>query len=120
MKPTAEIWNSEQLLDKFELQFRLALPVALLALTVMAIPLSRSLPRQGVFGRLLLAFIVYFCFMNVTKLAEKWMEKDLTPLWLGMWWVSVIAVLLAIFIEMRDRYPHLLTLRPLLQKLAVR
>jgi len=106
MKPTSEIWSSSNLEDRLELQRRFAIPVALLALAIMAVPLSRSMPRQGVFGRFLLAFIVYFCFMNLSRLAGKWMEADLTPLWLGTWWVSLLAIGLAAFIELRDRYPH--------------
>jgi lipopolysaccharide export system permease protein len=116
MRPTSQIWNSSGEADRIEMHFRLALPIALLALTVIAVPLSRSLPRQGVFGRFMVAFIVYFCFMNVSKLAEKWMENDVMPIWLGMWWVSALVILLTVFIEFRDRYAHLLNKHSLIRR----
>lgn len=106
--PTVALLGSDERSHKTEFQFRLSIPLALLALTFLAIPLSRSLPRQGIYGRLLLAFIVYFSFMNVHKIAYKWMRSGDSPEWLGMWWLPVIAVGIALLIELRDRYDYLL------------
>ena len=105
---TADLWGSDKPEHRTEFQFRLSIPLALLALTFLGIPLSRSLPRQGVYGRLLLAFIVYFSFMNVHKLAHKWLQNGEMPLWMGMWWLPLAAVLVALLIELRDRYDYLL------------
>lgn len=106
-QPTVSLWGSERPAHRTEMQFRLSIPLALLALTFLGIPLSRSLPRQGIYGRLLVAFIVYFSFMNMHKLSHKWMQEGDSPLWLGMWWLPVVAVVIALFIELHDRYDYL-------------
>lgn len=114
--PSSEIWLSDNPKHRFEMQFRYSIPMAVLALTLLAVPLSRSMPRQGIYGRLLMAFIVYFSFMNVHKVAQKWMETGDTPIWLGMWWVPFLAIGVAILIEYRDRYAHLFTLHYLMKR----
>ena len=106
--PMSELWGSENIDHRTEFQFRLSIPLALFALTFLAVPLSRSLPRQGIYGRLFMAFVVYFSFMNLHKLAEKWMEDGYTPVWMGMWWLPALALLMAVLIELRDRYDYLL------------
>lgn len=114
-KATADLLRSDHLADKTEFQFRLSIPLALFALTFLAVPLSRSMPRQGIYGRLFVAFLVYFSFMNVHKLAEKWMEKGESPVWLGMWWLPLLAILIALLIETRDLYDHKVNARTLLR-----
>lgn len=114
--PTAELYQSDNPRHRMEMQFRYSIPLAVLALTFLAIPLSRSMPRQGIYGRMLVAFVVYFTFMNVHKVAEKWMEDGDSPLWLGMWWVPFVAVGVALLIEMRDRYAYLLTPKALIKR----
>jgi lipopolysaccharide export system permease protein len=106
-KPTRLLLTSDKPQDRYELQFRLSIPLALLALACLAVPLSRSMPRQGIYGRLFLAFIAYFTFMNVHRLAHDWLRAGDVPSWMGMWWVPAVAVLVAILIELSDRYNSL-------------
>ena len=80
---------------KTELQWRLAAPLSVFALMLVGVPLSRSLPRQGVYGRLLLAVVFYAVYMNLLRLAQAWMKHGQTPEWLGIWWVPASAALLA-------------------------
>ena len=114
--PTAELWQSANPLHRMEMQFRYSIPLAVLALTFLAIPLSRSMPRQGIYGRMLVAFVIYFTFMNVHKVAEKWMEDGDSPLWLGMWWVPFVAIGFALLIETHDRSAFLLTPRAVIKR----
>ena len=101
-KPTSELLRSPELVDKAELQFRISLPMAILVFAVLSIPLSRSLPRQGIFGRLLVAFILYFIFINLQDISESWMQDGITPLWLGMWWVHVLLLLIGAALNLPD------------------
>ena len=103
---SAELWGSAVPKHQYEMQFRYSIPLSLFALTLLAVPLSRSMPRQGLYGRMFMAFIVYFSFMNLHKIAEKWMETGQSPLWLGMWWLPVVAVVVAILIELSDRHSY--------------
>jgi lipopolysaccharide export system permease protein len=93
--PTAALLGSSDIRDRAELQERLSFPLAVLAFTLVAIPLSRAPPREGFFGRLLLAMLIYFVFVNLSRAAKKWMENGATPDWLGTWWVPLLMLLLA-------------------------
>lgn len=90
-----ELWASDDPVFKAELQDRLSLPLAVLAFTLVAVPLARSMPRQGIYGRMAMAVVVYLVFMNLQRLAEQWMANGSTPLWLGMWWVPACLALVA-------------------------
>ena len=93
--PTLALLGSKDVQERAELQERLSFPLAVLAFTLVAIPLSRAPPREGFFGRLLLAMLIYFVFVNLARAAKKWMENGITPDWLGTWWVPLLMVVLA-------------------------
>jgi len=101
-RPTAALMRSADVKDQAEFQYRLAFPLSVLAFTLISVPLSRSLPRQGVAGRLLLAILVYFVFMNLQRAANAWMENGTTPAWLGIWWVPLLMVLFAFVVLLTD------------------
>lgn len=92
--PTAELLGSDDPADLAELQHRIAAPVAVFTLALIAIPLSASSPRQRASGRMLLAFLTYFSFFNLQRLAENWMETGVTPLWMGSLWYQVLVLAL--------------------------
>ena len=92
--PSMELLASDALADRAELGHRLSAPLAILSLALLAIPLTTLSPRQRGSGRLLLAFLAYFAFFNLQRLAENWMELGVTPAWLGMLWYQAVIVLL--------------------------
>lgn len=101
-RPTIALVRSNDVRDRAEFQYRLLFPLSVLAFTLVSVPLSRSLPRQGVAGRLLLAILVYFVFMNLQRAASAWMENGTTPAWLGIWWVPLLMALLAAVLLLTD------------------
>jgi len=94
-KPWQELLGSDDPKDTAELHYRLSAPLALLAFGLLAVPLSRSPPRSGVYGRLMFAVLLYFTFLNMQHVAENWLEDGVVPAWLGMWWLPVIMALVA-------------------------
>jgi len=88
--------DSDNPVYQAELQYRLSLALAVLAFTLVAVPLARTTPRQGIYGRLGVAVLIYFVFMNLQRLGERWMETGVTPGWLGMWWVPALLALAAL------------------------
>lgn len=98
-RPTRALIGSQSLLDRAELGHRLAAPVAIYALALLAIPLTTLSPRQRGTGRLLLAFLTYFAFFNLQQLAENWLETGVTPAWMGMLWYQV-AMLLLVYLSL--------------------
>lgn len=97
-----ELWGSKNPVFQAELQYRLSLPLAVLAFTLVAVPLARSTPRQGIYGRLGIAVLVYVVFMNLQRLGERWMETGVTPQWLGMWWVPGLLAMVAVLVMLFD------------------
>jgi lipopolysaccharide export system permease protein len=80
---------SPSIVDHTEFQVRIAQVLALLVFALLSLPLSRSLPRQGPFGRLVLAFVIYTFYLSLQGAAERWMIEGVTPAWLGLWWVHM-------------------------------
>ncbi len=88
--PSSTLLASSELPDRAELEHRLAAPLAILILTVVAIPLVALSPRQRSSGRLFLAFLAYFSFFNLQRLAENWLATGVTPAWLTSFWYQIL------------------------------
>lgn len=88
--PSAELWSQGDPESLLELQRRLSAPLVLLILAVMALPLSRRLPRQSRFASLPWALLVYVIYTNLVTAALSWAQQGITPLWLGVWWVHLL------------------------------
>ncbi|HSO84316.1 LPS export ABC transporter permease LptF [Thiocapsa sp.] len=88
--PSLDLLASPELPDRAELEHRLAAPLAIMVLTVVAIPLVALSPRQRSSGRLSLAFLAYFSFFNLQRLAENWLATGVTPVWLTSFWYQFV------------------------------
>lgn len=91
--PTSALLGSDDPEERAQLQWRLSTPISVLVLLVLAMPLSRSAPRQGRYGRIIVAILAYFVYSNLLGSSEVWLEKDRIPAWLGMWWVHLLALI---------------------------
>lgn len=81
-----------------ELQWRFSAPLSALLLALLAIPLSRVKPRQGRFGAILPAILIYIIYANLILVGRNWIEGGaITPL-LGLWWIHGLMLLTIIFI----------------------
>lgn len=84
-----------------ELQWRLAMPISAFLLALLAVALSRSDPRQGRYGKLFVAILVYVAFSNLLALARSWIERGVVPAELGLWWVHALIALLIVLMLWR-------------------
>jgi lipopolysaccharide export system permease protein len=100
--PTFELLDSTELADRAELEHRLSSPLAILILTVVAIPLVALSPRQRSSGRLFLAFLAYFSFFNLQRLAESWLATGATPLWLTSFWYQLVILAVVYLVLLPD------------------
>lgn len=88
-----------------ELHWRVSNPVSVFVLVLLAIALSYSGPRQGRFGSLATAILVYIFYANLLGLGKDLIEKGSIPQWLGLWWVHLLFLLTAIIIlAKQNRY----------------
>lgn len=93
--PTSELWQSSQLVDRVELQWRLAMPLSTLLLALLAVPLSRSAPRKGRMLGLFIGILFYMAYSNMLNVARSAMSKGDLPAWMGLWWVHLSVLILA-------------------------
>jgi lipopolysaccharide export system permease protein len=54
------------------------------------VPLARLAPRQGRYARVGYAVLIFFIYINLMIAGKTWIEKGVTPAWLGLWWVHVV------------------------------
>ena len=87
---TRDLIESGKSEDYAELHWRLSMPIACLLLTLMAVLISRTNPRQGRFAKLFGAFIIYVVYLYLLMLARTWVKNDVVPEWLGMWWAHLL------------------------------
>jgi lipopolysaccharide export system permease protein len=73
-----------------EWHWRLAVPIACFVLALMALPLSHTAPRKGRFAKLGVGMLIYLVYSNFIGLGKAWLERDLLPAWIGLWWVHLI------------------------------
>jgi len=87
LSPTSALIGSPDLHDKAELQFRIAAPISVLVLALLAVPLSHLRPRQGRYAKLVLGILVYLVYANLLGLGQAWIGKGQIPAVIGLWWV---------------------------------
>jgi lipopolysaccharide export system permease protein len=88
--------ESDSLADKAELQWRIALPVAVIVLMLLALPLGKIKPRQGRYARLFLGVLGYLIYFNLLGVVQLWIEDGKWPPNLGMWPVHGLVLLVTI------------------------
>lgn len=87
---SASLLGSVQPGERAELQTRLGWPLMTLVVALLALPLGRLRPRQSRFARIWLAVLVFALYANLLQVAALWLERGVTPAWLGLWWVHAL------------------------------
>jgi lipopolysaccharide export system permease protein len=107
---TAKLALSRKPKDRAEYQWRISTPITTLLLALLAIPLSRSRPRQGRFARLLFAFVIYAAYYNLMGVSETWVKQQVI---INIWWVPLLLALVVILSYLPWRYLRFaLAIRP--------
>jgi len=96
VRKSADILFSGSLEGIVEFQWRIAPAIIVIVLGLLAIPLSHSAPGEGRGGRALLGILAYSVYVNTLYMCRNWLLKGEMPLVLGMWWVHVLALLIAV------------------------
>jgi lipopolysaccharide export system permease protein len=104
-RSTATLLTSEAPEDRAELAWRVAVPVTVLVLTVLAVPLARLRPRQGRFARVGYAVVVYFLYSNLLAAVRVWIQKESPGGDFGLWWVHLVPLALAAWLLWTELHP---------------
>jgi len=74
--PTQALLNSDNPQHRAMLQWRLSLPVMVLVVALLAVPLSKTNPRQGRFAKLLPAVVLYVIYLLTLNWARGLVEEQ--------------------------------------------
>lgn len=94
--PTSALLDGDRS-HQAELQWRLAAPISTVLLGLLAVPLARTNPRQGRYGKLFVGLVIYIVYHNLLTVARSWMGQGVVPEWVGMWWVHLLMLGVVLF-----------------------
>lgn len=94
--PTPDLWDDADPRSSAEMQWRLSWPLSALLLPLLALPLSRTSPREGRLDRLFVAVLAYIIYNNMLGVARDMIAEG--GLWerLGIWWVHGLLLLIVV------------------------
>lgn len=96
--PTLTLWEMGAPKDIAEVQWRVSMPIATLLLVMLAVPLTRSGPRQGRYAGLVPAVLVYVIYSNMLGISRNWVEHEAIPSSLGLWWVHGLMLVVVLVV----------------------
>ncbi len=79
-----------------ELQQRLSFPLMVLILALAALPLAKTEPRSGRYGRVVTAVLLYMIYFNLLYTARDWVASESVSAWVGVFWVHLLALALVV------------------------
>lgn len=88
-KSFLELYSSTAKEDKIEMQWRIAVPIALLVLSVLAVPVSYVAPRKGRYGKMGVAVFLYILYVNIMGVVLTWVEQDFMAVEFAFWFVHL-------------------------------
>jgi lipopolysaccharide export system permease protein len=85
-----------------EFQWRVSSALSCIVLALLAVPLSRSSHRQSRYSRIAIAIVFYLLLNNMLNVGRTWLQEGQVPPWLGLWWVHLVTVIIAIVLILRQ------------------
>lgn len=101
--PTSQLINDDSLDAVAELQWRIAIPLSLPFLVLIAVPLSAVDPRQGRFGKMFPALMLYMGYFLLLMAGRKVLEEGKIPSQLGLWWVHGVILFIGSVLIFKGR-----------------
>ena len=101
--PTPVLWSSEDAVQRAELHWRLAPVVSIILLALVALPLSRSSPRQPRYASMIIAVLCYIIYANFLALGRSWIAHGKLSPTMGLWWIYLPTLLVALWMIWRSQ-----------------
>lgn len=77
--------ENQSVVNSAELQWRLAIPISALILTLLAIPLSSLDPRAGRSANFVMALVIYMIYNNLLSIMQAWVTQGKVSVAVGLW-----------------------------------
>ena len=104
--PSSQLLQSEDPGDIAALQWRISLPLLVIVIALMAVPLSRTSPRQGRFVKMLPSILLYILYLILLNATRGWVEDGRIPVQIGLWWVHGVFFVLALILLSSEQLGH--------------
>ena len=89
---------SDELQHIAERQWRLSVPISTVLLALLAVPLARSRPREGRYGRITIGLLVFIIYFNLLSASKAWTEEGAVSPTVGLWWVHGCVLLFTLLL----------------------
>jgi len=86
-----------------EVHWRIAIPLTIPLLTLIAVPLARVNPRQGKFTKLFPAILLFLGYYVMLMAGRSALEDEVIPMSVGLWWIHISAFVLGVSLLMKER-----------------
>ena len=103
-KSSKELLQSKNSVNNAELQWRLAIPISALILSLLAIPLSALDPRAGRSANFALALVIYIIYNNLLSIMQAWIAQGRVHGIIGLWPVHALFLGLTVFMFYRRAF----------------
>ena len=100
---TTALLDDSQSDAQAELQWRIAIPISVFILTFIAVPMSAVKPRQGKFGKILPALLLYLGYFIFLIVGKSWINDAKVPASIGLWWVHLTALFIGLLLILKGR-----------------
>jgi lipopolysaccharide export system permease protein len=97
-KSSLAIWNSQDIRDQAEWQWRISLVIMIPILAIIGTSLSQVNPRQGRFFKMLPAIILMILYLGMLIWGRTAFEKGKIPHEFGLWWIHGLFALTSIIL----------------------
>jgi len=84
-KPSLELLKSNDRVSRTALQWRLSLPIMVFVIALLAVPFSKTNPRQGRYLKMLPAILVFVFYFVFLRSVCGQMEQGKWPIFPGVW-----------------------------------
>jgi lipopolysaccharide export system permease protein len=96
--PFLQLWQQTDNASRAELQWRIAVIISAPLLALLAFPLSYTAPRQGRYGKIAVAILIYAVYASILATVRGMMERGDFPHLPGLWWIHLLVLGLAIWL----------------------
>lgn len=100
-KSSRELLLNKSKTNSAELQWRLAIPISALILSLLAIPLSALDPRAGRSANFAIALIIYIIYNNLLSIMQAWVVQGKVTSLIGLWPVHLFFLMLTVYMFYR-------------------